>query len=358
MNSETRTLRDGIAWPHRCIGTGESNGSHDLTTMGTQSLAWILIAFGLSACGDAPAAKSDVLRIAVIPKGTAHEFWKAVESGARRADDELEDLEIVWKGPPGEGDAGAQIALVESFLADGIDGLCLAPLDARALERPVQAAASAKVPVVIFDSGLASQDAPIESFVATDNYAGGRMAGDELALALHGKGEVLLLRYVLGSESTAERERGFLDAVARHPGLTVVSGDRHAGATEGEAVATAETLLSNFGDVLDGAFCSNESATSGFLTALARDSRGLAGKVTVVGFDSSSRIEEALVAGTLHATVVQDPVRMGYLTVRAMHEKLRGGTPDKRIDTGEKLLRAGDLAPDVAAAARARLERK
>jgi ribose transport system substrate-binding protein len=90
-------------------------------------------------------------------------------------------------------------------------------------------------------------------------------------------------------------------------------------------------------------FCSNESATSGFLTALSRDSRKLAGKVIVVGFDSSKKIEEALTTGALRATVIQDPVRMGYLAVVAMHTLLTGGKPAARIDTGERLIHSPDL---------------
>lgn len=305
----------------------------------------IVFAGCLAACGDSSPAKARVFKVAVIPKGTAHEFWKAVEQGARQADSEFDDLEIVWKGPSGEGDATAQIALVESFLADGIDGLCLAPLDARALEKPVRAAAAQKIPVVIFDSGLASADAPIASFVATDNFKGGEMAAEELASALNDEGKVLLLRYVLGSESTEQREKGFLEAIARHPKIEVISSDKHAGPTEADAVAASETLLSNFGESLNGAFCSNESATSGFLTALSRDSRKLAGKVFVIGFDSSAKIDAALALGSLHATVVQDPVRMGYLAVTAMHTLLTGGTPERRIDTGERMVRAAGLPP-------------
>jgi ribose transport system substrate-binding protein len=311
-----------------------------------------------ASCSDSAATKSDQFKIAVIPKGTAHEFWKAVEQGARRADAELDDLEIVWKGPSGEGDAAAQIALVDSFLADGIDGVCLAPLDARALELPVRSAAAQNIPVVLFDSGLASADAPIVSFVATDNFKGGQMAGEELAEALGGKGKVMLLRYVLGSESTEQRERGFLAAVAAHPGLQVISSDRHAGPTEADAVAESETLLANYGADLAGVFCSNESATSGFLTALTRDSRRLAGKVVVVGFDSSAKIHEALVLGTLRATVIQDPVRMGYLAVTTMHSALRKETPQKRIDTGQRLQKLADLSTAELDAAKALLRVK
>src|SRR5262249_1812580 len=93
--------------------------------------------------------------VAVIPKGTSHEFGKSVEKGAKRADAELDALEVVWKGPTGEGDAAQEIQLVESFVADRVDGICVAPLDARALETPVKQAIASGIPVVVFDSGLA-----------------------------------------------------------------------------------------------------------------------------------------------------------------------------------------------------------
>ena len=299
----------------------------------------LVLALILGACseGGSRAGKPKTWRVAVIPKGTSHEFWKAVEKGARAADAELPDLEIVWKGPTGEGDVSQQIALVESFLAEGYDGICLAPLDGRALETPVRVAAACKIPVVIFDSGLSSKDAPIASFVATDNRKGGEIAGEELARVLADKGNVLVLRYSIGSESTTEREEGCLAALTKHPGIRVISSDKHGGPDETKAVEVSENLLATFGDQLDGVFCSNESSVSGFLTALKRDSRRLAGKVKVVGFDSSANIVSALQDGSLAATVLQDPVRMGHDAVIAMHGALSGKPPAPRIETGETL---------------------
>lgn len=302
------------------------------------------LVLGLGACGDSDAPSSSAsnagktLRVAVIPKGTSHEFWKAVEKGARAADAALPDLEIVWKGPQGEGDAAAQIAIVESFLADGFDGICLAPLDARALETPVKTAIAQKVPVVIFDSGLASADLGIASYVATDNVQGGRIAAKFLAEQLQGKGNVVLMRYAVGSASTEQREAGFLEEIARHPGIQLISSDRHGGPDESKAIEVGENLAQTFGDRIDGVFCSNESCTSGMLTALARDPRGLTSKIKVVGFDSSDRIVTALKEGRLAATVLQDPVAMGEKAVRAIHARLTGKPVDARVQTGETLV--------------------
>src|SRR5687768_14228418 len=146
------------------------------------------------------------LRIAVIPKGTTHEFWKSVNAGAVKASREL-GVEIVWKGPLKEDDLKSQIDLVQTFTAQGVSGMVLAPLNDVALGASVKAAVRAKIPVVIFDSDLKGTDHT--SFVATDNKAAGKLAGERMGKLLNGKGNVVLLRYQEGSASTNNREQGF-----------------------------------------------------------------------------------------------------------------------------------------------------
>lgn len=157
--------------------------------------------------------------IAMIPKGTTHEFWKSVHAGGLRAVEELKaqgiTVDLVWKGPLKEDDRDQQIALVENFTARKVSGICLAPLDSQALVRPVNSAVKAKVPVVVFDSGVKTEQ--VVSFVATDNFKGGQLGGEALAKQLGGKGKVILLRYMVGSNSTEEREAGFLDAMKNPP---------------------------------------------------------------------------------------------------------------------------------------------
>ena len=99
-------------------------------------------------------AKSGLLRIAVIPKGTTHEFWKSIHAGAVKAAAEFDNVNITWKGPPGEDDREQQRSTVESFVTQGYDGIVVAPLEDQALVKPVRAATRAGIPVVIIDSGL------------------------------------------------------------------------------------------------------------------------------------------------------------------------------------------------------------
>jgi ribose transport system substrate-binding protein len=276
------------------------------------------------------------LRIAVVPKGTTHEFWKAVHAGAVKAAKEL-GVEIIWKGPLKEDDLKSQVDLVQSFTAQGVSGIVLAPLNDSALVAPVRSAVKSGVPVVIFDSDLKGTDHT--SFVATDNRAAGRLAGERLGNLLGGKGNVVLLRYQEGSASTHNREEGFLEAIHKFGDIKLVSDNQYGGATTESAFAASENVLiaQNAGKgQLQGVFCPNESTTFGMLLAL--EKAGLAGKLRFVGFDSSSKLVDAVRAGKLDGLVLQNPLNMGYLAVKTLVLHLKKEKVEARIDTGASLV--------------------
>src|SRR3989441_8782249 len=152
-----------------------------------------LILTGFTGCGKqaegtspSPSSGAHAYTIAVIPKGTTHEFWKSIHAGAVKAERELNEkgvkTEIIWKGPLKEDDRDQQIQVVENFMSLRVSGIVLAPLDSQALVKPVENAIQAKVPVVIFDSDVKSDQ--YVSFVATDNYKGGRLGGVRLVQLL------------------------------------------------------------------------------------------------------------------------------------------------------------------------------
>jgi ribose transport system substrate-binding protein len=269
------------------------------------------------------------IEIGVIPKGTTHEFWKSIHAGAQQAATEY-GVEILWKGPQKEDDRAQQITVVEDFISRGVDGIVLAPLDDRALMRPVQDAAREKIPVVIIDSALQGED--FISFVATDNYKGGVLAGRRMGELLQGKRNIFMIRYQAGSSSTTKREAGFLDTVKEEfPEVNFLVQDQYAGSTTETAYQLAENLLNRFPDV-DGIFCPNESSTFGTLRALQES--GMAGKIIFIGFDSSPKLVQGLQDGHIQGLVLQDPVKMGYLGVRQMVLHLKGQQIENRIDTG------------------------
>ena len=213
------------------------------------------------------ALKSKTWRVMVIPKGTTHVFWKTVHAGALKAAEELGNVEVIWQGPQREDERSQQIQLVQSAIATGVDGIALAPLDSKALVKPVEDAIAKGVPVVVFDSGLESSK--IVSYVATDNYHGGVLAARRLGEILKGEGKVILLRYQVGSESTEKREKGFTDTIAEEfPKITYLSNTEYAGATSESAQQKAQSLATRFRGQVDGVFCPNESSATGMLRAL------------------------------------------------------------------------------------------
>lgn len=304
----------------------------------------VMLAFALAGCNRSGSNPKKKLTIAVIPKGTSHEFWKSIHAGSLKAAQELSspgaEVEVIWKGPLREDDREQQIQVVEGFTTQGVAGIVLAPLDNRALVRPVEEAKSAGVPTVIIDSGLESNS--IVSFVATDNRKGGMLAANRLGELLGGKGKVILLRYAEGSASTQDREDGFLQEIKqKYPGIELISTDQYAGATRDMAKSASENLLNRFGDEVQGIFCPNESTTAGMLLAL--QDIGKAGKVMFVGFDNSQTFVDAMRAKQLHGIVVQNPFNMGYLGVRTMVESIQGKPVEKRIDTGVNLVTLENL---------------
>ena len=134
------------------------------------------------------------MTIAVIPKGTIHEFWRSIEAGARKAEQELNaagtKVRVLWKGPLREDDRDQQIQVVENFTTRRVSGMVLAPLDSQALVKPVETTTGAGIPVVIIDSDLKTDK--YASFVATDNFRGGQMGGEHLGALLGGKGNEIV----------------------------------------------------------------------------------------------------------------------------------------------------------------------
>ncbi|MDT8389170.1 MAG: substrate-binding domain-containing protein [Lentisphaeria bacterium] len=280
-------------------------------------------------------------RIAVIPKGTTHPFWKSVEAGAVKAGED-NGFEIIWKGALVETDRAQQIQIIKQFVTQKVDGIVLAPLDAKApgIIRAVQDATAAGIPVVIMDSSLnAEAGKDYISFAATSNKEAGRKGGDMLAELLGGKGKVVILRYLEGSASTENREAGCIEALEKYPDIEIIADPFAAGSgTIADAKNRAVSMIDKLKEA-DGVFASNDPATVGMLGAL--QSKGLIGDVKFVGFDASPPSVAALKKNEIQALVAQDPFNMGFQSVTALGKYFNGESVPLRIDTG-----AGVLTPD------------
>ena len=230
----------------------------------SHQIALFIILLLLSGCQRA----NHSYRIVVIPKGMTHEFWQSIRRGSERAAADFGEegigVEIIWNGPLREKDILDQISIVDRRIATGVDGIVLAPQHSQILSAPIKRAREEGIPVVIIDSGLSYEPGYIK-YVATDNYNGGWMAAEHLAKTLIAEGKtepkLILLRYQVGSESTEQREQGFLDYFdplnkkrPRHkspPKVRWLSTNQYAGATRDSASRVAGPLVQQFKDQAD-----------------------------------------------------------------------------------------------------------
>ncbi len=273
-------------------------------------------------------SEAESIQVAVIPKGTTHQFWKSIHAGAARAAHE-NNVEIIWQGPQKEDDRQMQIQVVQNFISRGVDAIVLAPLDARSLVQSVEAATRRGIPVIIIDSGLDGDQHT--SFVATDNRQGGALAADRLNEVLGGTGRIIMLRYQEGSASTHNREEGFLARIREvAPDMTILTDNQYAGATIEKALQVSQNLLNRYPDV-DGIFCPNESTVQGMLRAL--QTAGKAGSIKLVGFDANETLINGLRAGEIDGLAVQDPFTMGFKGVETAVAVVKGVSVDSLINT-------------------------
>lgn len=282
------------------------------------------------------------LRIAVLPKGTAHSFWQTVKAGADAAAKE-ENAEIIWQGPDKETDVTAQIDIFQNQVTSKVDGIVLAATDAEALVKPAQEALAKGIPVVTLDSGLKGDISLC--FVATDNVDGGRKAADALANAIGKKGNVGVLPFRKGAGSSDDREKGFMEAIAKYPDIKVVS-TLYTDSDEAKALDQTTNMLTANPDIV-GIFAANEPGGLGAANYLRQSKK--AGKVKLVSYDASDEQLKDLKEGAIQALIVQNPYQMGYIgvktAVKAIHkEKIL----EKFVNSGVSVVTTANLeTPEI-----------
>jgi ribose transport system substrate-binding protein len=280
--------------------------------------------------------------VAVIPKGNADIFWQTVHAGAVKAAQES-NIEIVWEGPPNETDISTELQILETMMNRHVDAIALAPSDREALSNTVNRAAADGLPVVIYDSAIATDK--YVSFVATDNFAAGHLAGERMGEILHGKGTIVMVKTTPGGASTTAREEGFRKAISEKYSGIHISDERFGKAVVATSMDVTENMLTAHPDV-DGIFCSNESGTTGAMQAL--KSRG--SNIKLVGFDWSPTTLAGLAAGQIDSLVIQDPFRMGYEAVLACVKAIKKEPVEKQINLAPRLITQKTLNdPDVQA---------
>ncbi len=232
---------------------------------------------------------------------------------------------------------------MEDFLIRRVSGVLLAPLDDKALVPSLERLDAAGIPCVIFDSGVDSDK--YVSFVATDNYKGGTLAAKRMGQILGGSGKIAVIKYAPGSASTTKRENGFIETIENEFPNIEITDTKYGQDTVETALQAAEDILTKNPDI-DGIFACNESTSVGTLRAL--ESRGKAGQIKMIGFDTSKPLINALRAGSIDSLVAQNPYKMGYEGLRILVDHIKGKQVPAKTDTGVTLVTAENVdEPDI-----------
>jgi len=274
------------------------------------------------------AVSAQTIYIPLISKGFQHQFWQAVKLGAEQAAKEFK-VTITFEGPENETMVDKQIDMLTAALAKKPSALGFAALDSQAAIPLLKKAQAAKIPVIAFDSGVDS-DIPITT-ASTDNAVAAAGAADAMAKAIGGSGEVALVVHDQTSASGTLRRDGFVNQIkAKYPNIKIVD-IQYGGGDHLKSTEITKTLLQAHPN-LKGIFASNEGGAIGAVNGVKE--AGKVGKVVLIGFDSGKAQIDAIRSGLMTGAITQNPVGIGYETVKAAVAALKGQKLPKKIDTG------------------------
>ena len=287
-----------------------------------------LAVLAMTGCAPAKPAEPTKVYIPLISKGFQHQFWQAVKVGAEKAAAEF-SVEITFEGPENETMVDKQIDMLSAALAKKPSALGFAALDSQAAIPLLKKAQEAKIPVIAFDSGVDS-DIPVTT-ASTDNAVAAAGAADAMGKLLGGKGEVALVVHDQTSASGTLRRDGFVNQMtSAFPDIKIVD-IQYGGGDHLKSTEITKALLQAHPN-LAGIFGSNEGGAIGIVNGVKE--AGKEGKVVIIGFDSGKAQTDAIRSGLMSGAITQNPVGIGYETVKAAVAALKGETLPKTIDTG------------------------
>ena len=293
----------------------------NLTTLFVVALALVA-----PSCNRETPRADDKKRVALVLKTLNHPFFVDMRRGAQDAADRL-GVTLQVQAAEREIDVDKQMQIVENLLQTGIDALAITPSGSREIVSALVKASSANVPILIVDTRLdakAAADAGVKArtFIGSDNYEGGKLAGEYVVTATGGKARVGILEGIPGHETGDSRLRGFRDAVSKSPAITIVA-SQPANWERDQGFNVFQNMLQAHPEI-DTVFAASDLMALGAIEAIAAG--GKTGKIRVIGFDALDDAKKAIAAGTMEASVAQFPYEMGKAAVESAVKVMNGET--------------------------------
>lgn len=266
--------------------------------------------------------------IPIISKGFQHQFWQAVKSGAEQAGKEF-NVKITFEGPESESQVDKQIEMLQAALDKKPSAIGFAALDSQASIPLLKKAKDNNIPVIAFDSGVDS-DIPLAT-ASTDNLAASALAADKMAELIGSEGKIAMIVHDQTSVTGVSRRDGFKKQIEeKYPNIQIVD-IQYGGGDHLKSTDLAKAIMQAHPD-LKGFFGANEGSAIGVINAVAEMKKE--GKITIVGFDSGKQQIDAIKNGSMAGAITQNPVGIGYETVKAAVAAIKGEKLESVIDTG------------------------
>ncbi len=288
-----------------------------------------LLLAGIALAAMTVAAHAETYVLGMKGPGAGNPFWAAVEAGAMAKGAEL-GVTVVVVAPPAESDVQAQITQIEDLIAQGVDGIALAPTDPNALAPVVEAARAAGIPVVFVDTRGVNEGV---TFIGTNNEVGAALAADFMCKGLPAGSEVAILQGLI-TQSTGQARADGSKKGLEACGLKVVA-EQTAEWDRAKGLSVTENILAGNPNIA-GIFGSNDNMALGAVEAL--KAAAMLEKVMVVGFDANPDAAVSILAGEMTASIAQAPANMGGFGIQALVDLKAGKTLDAWIDTGTVLV--------------------
>jgi ribose transport system substrate-binding protein len=259
-----------------------------------------------------------------VLKTANNPFFIDMQKGAEDAAKKL-GVQLIVQAAEREVDVEKQMQIIENLIQTKVAALCVTPSGSREIVPAIEKANRAGIPVVIVDTrvdakAMSESSGKIASFIGSDNYEGGKLAGEFIAKKLGGKGKVAVLEGIPGHETGDSRLKGFREALKATPEIEIVA-SQTANWERDQGFNVFQNILQSHPDV-QAVFACSDLMALGAVEAIAAAKK--TGQITVIGFDASDEARKAVLSGTMDATVAQSPAEMGALAVENAYHLIKG----------------------------------
>lgn len=284
------------------------------------------------------------VRIGFVVTTLSNPYFVTMVNGAKTEAAKTPGVQLLVQAPDQAVQVGQQIDDIDNLIAQHVNVLCIVPADSKGVIPAIAKANQANIPVLILDNKIDSAAALAAgvhtiTYIGSDNFAGGKLAGQFMVKELPNGGNVAILEGVSGVDAAIQRKAGFLSAIAATPNIKVVA-SQPADWDQEKALNLTQNILQAHPN-LKGIFASNDEMALGAVQAVQSSHKDH--QIVIIGYDAIAASLAAIRSGGMDATVAQMPDQVGQFGAKYALEVVNGHSIATNIPTGVKLITRSDL---------------